>query len=339
MVKISVIIPFYNASRHISQCTKSINAQTYKDFEIIFVDDCSTDNSSILLQKTIEELNNDITVRFYKTDKNSGPGVARNIGLKEASGEYILFVDIDDTMNEEMLEQLVTEAEKHNLDITECQAIKVEEGENEFEILSNSSFAGKNISDKRRRKLLTTYTAYIWTLLFKKEFLIKNNIEFPPQRYSEDNAFIGCCLLTAERFGQIKKPLYYYHVEKDSLSYKRNGNKYNEKRKSFEYLLNFAHKKDLHTSYEKELEYCYLKKGYLRPLLDYLKENNSPQSEQILEMEDHLYELFPNINKNPYLDKNLDIRVAFNLIHLAPGVVTSGTQILKEIKRLLSGNK
>ena len=61
--------------------------------------------------------------------------------------------------------------------------------------------------------------------------------------------------------------------------------------------------------------------------------------EQILNMEDVLYELFPTIDKNPYLEKNLNVRFAFNLIHLAPGIVTSGTQILKDLKKLLSGNK
>lgn len=341
MAKVSVIIPFYNASKHIVQCIQSIQSQTYKDFEVLFIDDCSTDNSSVLLQQTWAEQNNNILARFYKTDNNSGPGVARNLGLAQASGEYILFIDIDDSMDKEMLELLITEAETHNLDITECQAIKIEEGgnEEEHELLSNPSFAGKNVSDKRRRKLLTTYTAYIWTLLFKKEFLKKYNIQFPAQRYSEDNAFIGCCLLTVSRFGHVKRPLYYYRVDKESLLNKKNKDKYNEKRRSFDHILNFANKNGLYTNYEKELEFSYLKKGYLRPLLDYLKENDAPQSEQILNMEDHLYELFPTIDKNPYLEKNLNVRFAFNLIHLAPGIVTSGTQVLKDLKKLLSGNK
>lgn len=83
MANISVIIPFYNASKHIVQCIRSIQSQTYKDFEVLFIDDCSTDNSSTLLQQTWEEQNNNILARFYKTEKNSGPGVARNIGLAQ----------------------------------------------------------------------------------------------------------------------------------------------------------------------------------------------------------------------------------------------------------------
>ena len=79
--------------------------------------------------------------------------------------------------------------------------------------------------------------------------------------------------------------------------------------------------------------------SYVNDVNDYLKENDAPQSEQILDMEDHLYELFPTIDKNPYLEKNLNVRFAFNLIHLAPGIVTSGTQVLKDLKKLLSGNK
>ena len=339
MAKISIIIPFYNAAKHIDRCVKSILSQTYRDFEVLFIDDCSTDDSLAILQQKYNEEKIEIPFRFYKTQVNSGPGVARNLGLQNAIGEYILFIDIDDTMDKEMIEQLIEEAEKHNLDIVECQALKIEDGENEHDLLSNPSFAGKNITDKRRRKLLTTYVAYLWTMLFKRQFLTDNNILFPPQRNSEDSVFIACCLLLVERLGQVQKPLYYYRIYKDSLPNKTNDNKYIEKRNAFDFLLDFTKRKNLYHSYEKELEYCYLKKGYLRPLLDYLKDSNSPKNDQILEMEEHLHELFPNIDKNPYLEKNLNIRFAYNLIHLAPGIVTSGSLLLKELKKLLSGNK
>lgn len=341
MVKVSVIIPLYNAVRHIENCIKSITSQSYKGFEVIFVDDCSTDDSLALLKEKCSTLRDDIRFRFLQTTQNSGPGTARNIGLKSAEGEYVIFVDIDDTMDKEMLTILTEEAIANDLEITECQALKVDsyDGSNEHDLLSNPSIPNSKISDKRRRKLLTSYVAYIWTMLFQKEFLLKNNIEFPPQRNSEDSAFIGCCLLMVERMGQVRKPLYYYQTQNDSLSNNINSSKYNEKRASFNYMLEFAKKKGLFENFREELEFCYLKKGYLRPLLDYLKECNHPQSEEVLNMEDELYELFPNIEKNHYLEKSMNIRFAFNIIHMAPGVITSGSQILKDLKRLLGGNK
>ena len=99
----SIIVPMYNAERYIKICVDSILDQTFQDFELIIVDDCSTDNS----YKICNELyGNNEKVRLFRHEKNQGPSAARNLGLKTATGEWIWFVDSDDAIIPNALEKL-----------------------------------------------------------------------------------------------------------------------------------------------------------------------------------------------------------------------------------------
>ena len=100
--KFSIIIPSYNTSEYISTCISSILCQTFKDYEIILVDDCSSDQNIIL-----EKIKKIPEIKFFSTEKNSGPGAARNLGLAKATGQYIVFIDSDDTLaSEDALEKI-----------------------------------------------------------------------------------------------------------------------------------------------------------------------------------------------------------------------------------------
>ena len=106
----SIIVPMYNVERYIKICVDSILAQTFQDFELIIVDDCSTDNS----YKICTELyGGNKKVRLLRHEKNLGQGIARNFGLKKATGKYIWFIDSDDAIVPHSLEKLhkATQAE------------------------------------------------------------------------------------------------------------------------------------------------------------------------------------------------------------------------------------
>ena len=94
MPDISVIIPCFNAEEYIVRCVEKLEEQTFKSFEVIIVDDCSNDNSVKLLEEVRDKSSADISI--IKLEKNSGPGVARNVGIKNARGRYLAFCDIDD---------------------------------------------------------------------------------------------------------------------------------------------------------------------------------------------------------------------------------------------------
>lgn len=113
---ISVIIPIYNAERYVSKCAESILRQTYSDYEVIFVDDCSCDRSLETLHSVIEKVNErGVLVKILRHDANQGVGVARNSGLRAAIGDWCAFVDSDDWVGERYLEDLVSESQLGDL--------------------------------------------------------------------------------------------------------------------------------------------------------------------------------------------------------------------------------
>ena len=106
-ISISIVIPVYNVEPYIERCFQSVISQTYRNYEIIFVDDCGTDKSVKILQRLIDEYNGDISLRLIHHEINKGLSAARNSGMKIASGDYIYFVDSDDLIFPESLEKLV----------------------------------------------------------------------------------------------------------------------------------------------------------------------------------------------------------------------------------------
>lgn len=101
-MKISVIIPAYNSSKFIKRVVTSVLLQTYENFELVIVDDCSTDNTVELVESFTDN-----RIKIVKHQENTGAGVARQSGLKEATGEFIMFIDSDDYVKDDFLEQCV----------------------------------------------------------------------------------------------------------------------------------------------------------------------------------------------------------------------------------------
>ncbi|WP_413999729.1 glycosyltransferase family 2 protein [Flavobacterium sp. W1B] len=112
---VSIIIPIFNSEKFISGAVESVQKQTYTNWEIILVDDCSTDNSVSIVSEMVE---NDRRIQFHQLDKNSGTGVARNFGLSKASGRYISFLDADDLWKPEKLKKQLDFLLKNNLPFT-----------------------------------------------------------------------------------------------------------------------------------------------------------------------------------------------------------------------------
>ena len=122
-MKLSVIIPVYNVENYLDRCLKSVEEQTYRDAEIIIVNDGSTDNSYEIVEKYAARNDNFIAY----TTENNGLGGARNYGLSKSSGEYVVFLDSDDYVSPDCLEKFVSAAEKNDSDIVVCNSYDVDE--------------------------------------------------------------------------------------------------------------------------------------------------------------------------------------------------------------------
>lgn len=186
-VKISVIIPVYNASKYIDKCITSLLNQSFNEFEIILVNDGSDDGSLEIIKGYSEKFNNVICIN----QKNMGQGEARNKGIDIARGDYITFVDSDDWLSIECLQILYENIIKNNADISVCNMSKVREKDLGIEP-SQLFLFDKLTGEEAIEQLLldNKLKSYPWAKLYKKSLFIDNNVRFPARMYYEDLAAI-----------------------------------------------------------------------------------------------------------------------------------------------------
>lgn len=201
-VKISIIIPFYNAEKFMQGCLECLKNQTLKDIEIIFVNDGSTDSGADIITEASKNLENIVIIN----KKNSGQGDSRNVGLKNARGEYIYFLDVDDFIAINALEIAYLDAIKYNADMVVFDSINVKEcveNQIDFEHVSQEQMLG-GLYTKRsippgqvisgRQFIIDSlntpesFFVVIWLALYKKSLIIDNSILFEKTSY-EDNIF------------------------------------------------------------------------------------------------------------------------------------------------------
>lgn len=227
---ISIIVPVYNVEKYLNQCVDSLLAQTYKDFEIILVDDGSTDSSGVVCDN-YEKNNPNIRV-IHK--ENQGLGLARNTGLQHASGEYVTFIDSDDYANEHLLEDLYKGIIEEDVDVCIGGFKKITDSGN---VLYEEKYdvqyfnQNKRTNDAFIRMLGSSPNKHdsirmsVWNVLYKLSIIKANNILFPSERelISEDIIFDFYYYQYVRKCKLLNNSNYYYRTNPESLtmSYKK----------------------------------------------------------------------------------------------------------------------
>ena len=211
-MKISIIVPIYNKESYLDKSLTSISEQSYKDIEVLLIDDGSTDSSGKICKSFCEK-----DSRFkYIYKQNGGVSSARNAGLIEATGDFIGFVDPDDFINKEMYHTLINQADIDELDIVAC-GINIIDGDNVTKIV-NSDNEYYNSCKALENLLRWSYdvSPYLWNKIFRKNVL--EGIKFDEAlSVGEDRLFIFETLLKIRRYKVINKCLYSYVRNADSL--------------------------------------------------------------------------------------------------------------------------
>ncbi len=216
-IAISVIVPFYNSEKHLSSCVSSIIEQDDgPKIEIIMVDDCSTDNSLDI----IRNFDND-NINVFSLPENSGPAVARNLGLEKAVGDYVFFVDADDRIEKNTLSLLYKIACKTKFDLVFCDSQWIENNQNQRKniyslpkdiIISKSSLT-QMMKNRIYNPLYLSGPLSFKGKLIKRSIIVKHNINFEEQlRYLEDEIFMWDVLAFVETAYYLRKQLYNYYV-------------------------------------------------------------------------------------------------------------------------------
>jgi len=218
-ILVSFVVPFYNAESYIKACLDVLLNQDFpKPFEIIMVDDASTDNCG-----DIVKMNDNPVIRLYSLATNSGPGAARNVGLQKAKGEYVFFLDVDDTIAANTLTTMYGVANETNCDLVFCDFKRIENSVNQrdniFNYPSDQSFGNSDISESMRTRLhdpLSSSSSRLFALngrLIRRSIISENNILFQEElRYLEDETFMWDVLAFVQSASYIRKQMYSYHV-------------------------------------------------------------------------------------------------------------------------------
>ena len=304
---LSVIIPVYNAEKYIRKCLESLLAQTLKDIEIIVVDDKGPDRSMDVVRQIKETHPRGHAITLLEMEHNSGAAAARNYGLQNALGDYVAFVDSDDWCEPVMYESLYSRAEADDCDWCYANAIKEYPDGRAVELKQPHVRSGE-LMPKIRKEMLSHFVAYFWTSIYKKDFLIKNKIKFPPYRFSEDSFLVWQVVMHAQRFAVVDKPFYHYIVQPNSVSNIYDGTKHQQKIDVFTLLINNLRDEQLYVPYKTELDYLYIKKGFFIPLSICAINTGNHLSKQLNPIFQSVKKLIPEYTRNPYYTKNLPLR-------------------------------
>ena len=253
-ISISVLMPVYNSEKFLEETVQTVINQSYTNWELILVDDGSTDNSKKLCDELRKKENR---IKFIDK-KNTGVSDTRNVALKNAKGQYVVFVDSDDLIHEDYLKILINSIEKNNSDISVCNFIerkisntgKVEDITREFylkEVMEMSEMKDY-IMDFGNSGLLNP----LWNKIYKREIIENNNITFDEKvETGEDFIFNLQYFRKVKKISFIKDSLYYY--------IRRNNNSI-----TYKYIENM---------YEKGWEIHWLLEGFLKDMGFYNEEN------------------------------------------------------------------
>ena len=208
MPKFSIIIPVYNTEKYLDKCLNSVLKQTNQDYEIIVVNDGSTDKSLDILNKYKDEL-------IIINQENRGLSVARNTGVKKASGKYLIFIDSDDYIENKLLEK-IDQVSKNNPDLIRFGLSEINnEVKNE---VNGPRFNNLNGYEAFKEIVKNKYVEPAWLYAYRKDFYIKNNFEFVPNMYHEDFGIIPKIIISAEKVTSIDYCGYNYVLRENSIT-------------------------------------------------------------------------------------------------------------------------
>lgn len=209
---ISIIVPVYNVENYLDRCVDSIVKQTYKNIEIILVDDGATDNSGKICDKWSKS--DDRVKVFHK--KNGGLSDARNYGIKNSTGKYLTFVDSDDYIDKEYVKYLYSLIKKDDYDISIAQQTIVTKNNKKESASLIKEVSYKKLEAIKHLLLEDSFTVSACAKLYKRELF--DNIEFPKGKLYEDNGTMYKIFDNVEKVICSSRPVYYYVIRDSSIT-------------------------------------------------------------------------------------------------------------------------
>ena len=269
--KVSVIIPVYNVEPYIERCARSLFEQTLEEIEYIFVNDCTPDASMRILQNVLEDYaqrKNQIII--INQPYNMGAAKAREVGIKAATGEYIIHCDSDDWVDCDMYRQMYEKAKADNLDYVICRSICYTDG-------INHTLVTNTISDNREQfiedMLHGETTVSLCSRLVKAATYQSDRIMIPCGHMMEDRAYSIQIAYFSKSYGYVEGPLYYYFQHGDSVCGRKDEaslvRNFKDAAENMAVIEKFFKREGVYPRYSKALcQAEFVVMGFLMPLLE-----------------------------------------------------------------------
>lgn len=318
MIKVSVIVPAYNVEKYIETCLDSIINQTLKEIEIIIINDGSTDSTKSKIENYQKQYPNITAIH----KENEGQGKARNMGIEIACGEFVTFVDADDTINENMLKKMYQEVTTKQADVAVCDY---------YEIIQDQTIRKKAIPQKTEdfKKDYIVSIAGPCNKLIRTSLLKQHNLRFLETGIYEDIAMIPLVGVYANNIRYLEEPYYNYYIREGSTM---RQNEFNEKLLSIynvmETLEKGFRKSGHYEEFKEELEYIYIRHLLYAGTGRFLEyEEGIKQIPKIVSIIKNQY---PNWRKNPYYKKqNFVFKLNCNIFYSNKRWLINVFQMLK----------
>lgn len=297
VIKVSIIVPFYNVEKHIEKCLDSLVNQTLREIEIILVNDGSQDNSEKIAKEFQQRF--PTKIKYYEK-ANGGLGEARNFGIQYAIGEYIAFLDSDDYVEPNMYEEMYKKAKEENSDMVECDFLW------EYPNKIKNDIGEKYVNQK---EMLLKARVVAWNKIIKKELYI----EHPEARFSvglryEDIEGFYKMLPYIEKVSFVKKTFIHYVQRQNSISNSQNS-KNEEIFKVLDNVIEYYIEKNIYEEFKTELEYTYTRYLLCSSLKRISKiKDKKTRTELVEKTWQKLNKKFPNWRRNSILKKNATLK-------------------------------
>ena len=300
-MKLSIIVPVYNmASDHkLEYCLDSLVNQTVEDYEIIAVDDCSTDNSMEILKEYERRFPEKF--RAVHSEVNRHQGGAKNIGLRMAKGEWIGFIDSDDWIRPDMYERLIERAKSTGADLAGCDYCLTDVHSMDVgQIVRNNKKSQSGILNKEKRASLILDGGSLVVKIFRRSMIMEKELWFPEDIFYEDNALGNSYLVLAKHFEYIEEPMYYYYQHDTSTVHTISPKRCEDRMEAGRLMLAEAKRHGYFEELRPELEYSFTLLFYINTLFTYMAGVGKTKYGFVKAMGKEMKETFPEFEKNSY---------------------------------------
>ena len=300
-MKLSVIVPVYNmaADGKLEYCLDSLIGQTIEEYEIIAVDDCSTDRSLEILRAY--EARYPEKMRVIASPVNRRQGGAKNLGLAASKGEWIGFIDSDDWVTPDYYEKLLKAAEEADADMAGCDYHLTHEHSMKIgQVVPNNRPEQAGILDHDKYASLILDGGSLVVKIYRRRIIMEYPNRFPEGIFYEDNAISNSWMLRARSFAYLQEPLYYYYQHRDSTVHTITRQRCEDRMEAARIMVREAKEFGFFEEYREEIESSFTTLFYVNTLFSYMVGKGPRSYGFVKAMGKEMRETFPHFRKNSY---------------------------------------